>query len=148
MKPEAQLFLMGVLGVAGSVLSAHAECEEIHRRNNTPDHAELPHWLLTMIRFGAALMIAVWMIGWKWRVLTLILFSACCFGTSHRITLNILRVSRYPNENRSIKWHHLRTRGYDVILSPLFPQEKPRFIAICLLEILLGAAIFTQASVQ
>jgi len=146
MVPTLILAVIGLLVIPGAIISFRMEAFEIHRRNTLPGHKELPHTLLTLIRFIVACMVLLALLPppfslAKW-VMCLI-FQATLFGPIHRLGLNLTRKNRYPQESKTITWHHLRKRGYDRLLW-FIPNEPVRFLTLCSLEVLIAVAMFGQ----
>lgn len=147
------LITFAILALLGAYLFARMEAQEIHRRNQTPTHKELPHWILVIMRLG----LAVWakmilypahQVQGPWARLILLsmllLYMGAIFGPVHRLALNLTRMFKYPQESRTITWYHLRKKGYDWMLAFIIPNEKIRFMTLCLIEALVAAEMYVQ----
>lgn len=102
--------------------------------------------LLTVIRLAAGILL----VGLFTTSLTLphwcmsLLMMMGVFGPTHRLTLNLTRMTKYRDRNRTIKWYHLGDGPYDSLTSFLAPWPRIRFTILNLTELLLASAMFQQ----
>lgn len=102
--------------------------------------------LLTLIRLATGILL----VGLFTTSLTLphwcmsLLMMMGVFGPTHRLTLNLTRMTKYRDRNRTIKWHHLGEGWYDNLTRFLAPWPRIRFISLNLTEALLASAMYQQ----
>lgn len=102
--------------------------------------------LLTLIRLATGILL----VGLFTTSLTLphwcmsLLMMMGVFGPVHRSVLNLTRMTKYRDRNRTIKWYHLGEGWYDNLTSFLAPWPRIRFMILCSTEALLASAMFQQ----
>lgn len=102
--------------------------------------------LLTLIRLATGILL----VGLFTTSLTLphwcmsLLMMMGVFGPVHRSVLNLTRMTKCRDRNRTIKWHSLNKGPYDSLTSFLAPWPRIRFISLNLTEALLASAMFQQ----
>ena len=145
-----QLLLLILLTLVGAWRSAKWEAREMSLQR------KIHHWLLVMVRTAAALLLIRLTDGLASLVgpevhrglleyLPPLVMCAGVFGPLHRILLWWYRVNHHPQQNRSLPWHHLSMRGYDLIVACI-PGPKTRFITLCALEVLTAMAMLFQSN--
>lgn len=72
-----------------------------------------------------------------------ILMMMGTFAPVHRLTLNLTRLTKYRDRNRTLTWYHMGTGPYD-LLTAWIPWPRIRFTALIGIEALLASAMFQQ----
>ena len=102
--------------------------------------------LLTLIRLATGILL----VGLFTTSLTLphwcmsLLMMMGIFGPVHRCTLNLTRITKYRDRNRTLTWYHMNKGWYDSLTSFLAPWPRIRFMILCSTELLLASAMFQQ----
>lgn len=136
-----QLTILVLASLTGGVLFAWKEAALIVANK------DLNHVLLTVFRVMLATLVLTPFLPRPVEIPTLVMslvMMAGFWAPTHRLLLNERRISL----GHRIPWYHLNTGFWDNLLSMLIPAMKYRFMAMCVIELVIAAAMHAQLQNQ